>query len=241
MILTRLHHGLCYELSTRFVSYFGDKIKAICQDLGNSSNNRDYTVNVASDFDGAPLEKFRTVSQDEVRKIILSSPSKSFSLDPISMPILKLCLDELTPVLALIVNTSLELADFSPELKRAFIVPLMKKAILDCEIWKNFRPVSKLSFLSKLTERIVCAQLVDHLKAHYLYEVDQSAHRQLHSTETALLNVQKYLLHVRHSQRSNSRSTGSQCCIWYDWPPPLTSYTGIIISHVQFWTGSNDT
>ena len=26
----------------------------------------------------------------------------------------------------------------------------------------------------------------------------------------------------RHSWRSNSRSTGSQCCIWHDWPPPLT-------------------
>ena len=37
-------------------------------------------------------------------------------------------------------------------------------------------------------------QLVDHLKAHHLYEVFQSAYRQLHSTETALLRVQNDLL-----------------------------------------------
>ena len=37
-------------------------------------------------------------------------------------------------------------------------------------------------------------QLVDHLKAHHLYEVFQSAYRQLHSTETALLRVKNDLL-----------------------------------------------
>ena len=33
----------------------------------------------------------------------------------------------------------------------------------------------------------------------------------------------------RHSLGSNTRSTSSQCCIWFDWPSVLTSYTGIII------------
>ena len=187
-------HSCATELANRFVNYFGDKIKSIRQDLEDSSNTPDYTINVANDFDGVPLDKFRIVSQEEVRKIISSSPSKSCSLDPIPTSILKLCLDELTPVLTLVVNTSLEFADFSPELKRAFVLPLLKKAILDCEILKNFRPVSNLSFLSKLVERIVCVQLVDHLKAHHLYEVFQSAYRQLHSTETALLRVQNDLL-----------------------------------------------
>ena len=187
-------HNCGTELANRFVNYFGDKIRSIRQDLENSSNTPNGTINVISDFDGVPLKEFRIVHQEEVRKIISSSPSKSCSLDPIPTSILKLCLDELTPVLTLIVNTSLEFADFSPELKRAFILPLLKKAILDCEILKNFRPVSNLSFLSKLIECIVCVQLVDHLKINDLYEVYQSAYRQLHSTETALLCVQNDLL-----------------------------------------------
>ena len=94
------------------------------------------------------------------------------------------------PVLTVIVNTSLSCADLIPELERAFVTPLIKKLILDCEIFKNYRPVSNLSFVSKLIERIVCVQLVDHLKENDLYEIFQSTYRQLHSTETALLRVQ---------------------------------------------------
>ena len=80
-------------------------------------------------------------------------------------------------------NVSLETAEFSDELMRAFVTPLIKKALLDCEILKNYRPVSNLSFISKLLERIVCVQLVDHLNVNGLYEVFQSAYRQIQSTK----------------------------------------------------------
>ena len=187
-------HTCATELANRFVNYFGDKIKLIRQELEQTSSSLSDAKNVIDDFHGVPLSEFRIVTQEDVRKIISSSPSKSCSLDPIPTSVLKLCTDELTPILTLIVNTSLECADFSVELKRAFISPLLKKAALDCEILKNFRPVSNLSFLSKLIERIVCVQLIDHLKANNLYEIFQSAYRQLHSTETALLRVQNDLL-----------------------------------------------
>ena len=100
----------------------------------------------------------------------------------------------MAPVLTVIVNTSLLCADFTPELKRAFVTPLIKKLILDYEIFKNYRPVSNLSFVSKLIERIICVQLVDRLNENDLYEIFQSAYRQLHSTETALLRVQNDIL-----------------------------------------------
>ena len=74
------------------------------------------------------------------------------------------------------------------------MTPLIKKITLDCEILKNYRPVSNISFLSQLIERIVAAQLIDHLQEHGLYEIFQSAYRQFHSTETALLRVQNDLL-----------------------------------------------
>ena len=49
--------------------------------------------------------------------------------------------------------------------------PSDQELILDCEIFKNYRPVLNLSFVSKLIERIVCVQLVDHLKENDLYEI----------------------------------------------------------------------
>ena len=54
--------------------------------------------------------------------------------------------------------------------------------------------MSNLSFIWKLVERVVCVHLVEHLKTNNLYEIFQSAYRQLHSTETALLHVQNDLL-----------------------------------------------
>ena len=142
----------------------------------------------------------RVVSESDFRKVITSSPTEYCALDPIPTWLLKQCLDQVAPVLTVIVNTSLSCADFTPELKRAFATPLIKKLILDCEIFKNYRPVSNLSFVSKLIERIVCVQLVDHLKENDLYEIFQSAYRQLHSTETALLRVQNDILQVVDSK-----------------------------------------
>ena len=65
-------HSCGTEFANRFVNYFCDKIKPIRRDLEDSSNTPDYTINVTSDFDCVPLEKFRIVSQEEVRKIISS-------------------------------------------------------------------------------------------------------------------------------------------------------------------------
>ena len=106
----------------------------------------------------------------------------------------------MAPVRTGIVNTSLSCADCTLELKRAFVTPLLKKLILACEIFKNYRPVSNLSFVSKLIERIVCVQLVDHLKENDMYEIFQSAYIQLHSTKTALLRVQNDILQAVDSE-----------------------------------------
>ena len=54
---------------------------------------------------------------------------------------------------------------------------------------KNDRPVSNLTFVSKIVQRIVVKQLVDFLQSNNLMPRLQSAYRQRHSTETALLHV----------------------------------------------------
>jgi len=53
----------------------------------------------------------------------------------------------------------------------------------------NYRPVSNLSFLSKLIERAVATQLNDYLVTNDLPPRHQSAYRKGHSTETAMLRV----------------------------------------------------
>ena len=78
-------------------------------------------------------------------------------------------------------------------LKHAIVIPLLKKLGLEL-IKKNYRPVSNLPFVSKLIEKAVALQLIDHLTANQLMEVFQSAYRTGHSTETALIRVQNDIL-----------------------------------------------
>jgi hypothetical protein len=78
--------------------------------------------------------------------------------------------------------------------KNAIVRPLIKKPGLDKECLKNFRPVSNLSFLSKVLERVVAEHIETHLSSNHLHDPHQSAYRQYHSTETTLLRVQTDIL-----------------------------------------------
>ena len=83
---------------------------------------------------------------------------------------------------------------FPSDFKNSVVIPLLKKSSLNPNVLKNYRPVTNLSFLSKILERIVFDQLVFHLAKNERLEKFQSAYRSCHSTETALLRVANDIL-----------------------------------------------
>ena len=93
------------------------------------------------------------------------------------------------PLLTNIVNLSLTTVQMPAIMKEAMINPILKKLQLDKDVLNYYRPVSNLAFGSKLIEGAVVKQLVNHLGANHLSEKFQSAYRQFHSTETALMSV----------------------------------------------------
>jgi len=74
-------------------------------------------------------------------------------------------------------------------MKSAYITPILKKAGMDTTDPKSYRPISNLSVLSKLLERLVAKQLVAYLKDNDLLPDRQSSYRAHHSTDTAVLRV----------------------------------------------------
>ena len=52
---------------------------------------------------------------------------------------------------------------FPDGLKTAVVTPLIKKATLPADDFKNYHPVSGLSFIFKLFKRLVAKQLLEHI------------------------------------------------------------------------------
>src|SRR6218665_1545078 len=82
--------------------------------------------------------------------------------------------------------------------KHSLVTPLLKKASLDKENLSNYRPISNLSFLSKLTERIV---LNDYLSSNSLLNPHQSGLTKHHSTETLFVSLYNKLVSAVSHQK----------------------------------------
>ena len=132
---------------------------------------------------------FKQVSQEEIRKIIMKSPSKSCLLDQWPTFLVKECIDILLPSITRLVNCSLSEGVVPDEFKKAIVTPLIKKSSLPPNDLKNYRPVLGLGFISKLVECVVASQLNDHVSVNGLENVRQSAYNLCHSTDSALLSI----------------------------------------------------
>ena len=180
---------LLYELST----YFIDKVDIIRRDIDNIGNcvavRPDEPCGISS-----YLSSFMPTTTDEITKLVCKSACKSCMLDPIPTHLLKANLSSLAPVIADIVNVSITTGVFPSAFKKALVTPLLKKTTLDANDVKYYRPVSNLSFVFKIVEKVVAVRFSKHLSDNDLYEQMQSAYRPNHSTETAILRVRNDLL-----------------------------------------------
>jgi hypothetical protein len=91
-----------------------------------------------------------------------------------------------------LINKSFEEGTFDG-VKCSVIEPLLKKQDLDLEIRKTYRPVSKLPFFSKLTERLVLRCLESHIDEHALHESSQFGYKH-YSTETTMRGTMDEIL-----------------------------------------------
>lgn len=86
-------------------------------------------------------------------------------------------------------------------MKKAIVTPLLKKPTLSKDDLDNYRPISNLSFVSKILEKILHTRLSTHLASFPSLSPFQSAYRKHYSTETALLRIHNDLLLAINKQK----------------------------------------
>jgi hypothetical protein len=135
------------------------------------------------------LDNLDYITEEDVTHLVLRAANKNCGLDPAPTWIVKTFVTDLAPFIANLINVSTHTGQFPSSQKCAIVTPILKKATLDPNDLNNYRPVSNLSFLSKILERSVYERLNFYLKDRDLMPENQSAYRQHHSTETVLLDV----------------------------------------------------
>ncbi|KAK3568177.1 hypothetical protein QTP86_034106 [Hemibagrus guttatus] len=168
-----------------FFTFYTEKIERICQTFtsaptSSSSHSQHSTT--------PSLMQLSTVAAEEVLQIIQSCNPTTCPLDPIPSAMLQTISPDLLPFITTVINGTLTSGHVPTVFKKARVIPILKKPALDPSDISNYRPVSLLSFHSKILERVVCNQLSD---------------KAAHSTETALLAVTEKLHAARSAKLSS--------------------------------------
>ena len=143
------------------------------------------------------------MAQKEVSEVISSLKSESCELDAIPTTIFKVMLPKILPLITKIVNMSLGDGVFCREWKTAVVRPLLKKLGLEL-IFPNYRPVSNLTFISKVIEQCMLLQVSKHCEEYQLQPDYQSAYREHYSCETAILKISNDILWGMEAQSITS-------------------------------------
>ena len=179
-------------LASNFNSFFLNKIRDIRMNLDVIVNNDSYSecyANFLTRHDTSTISEFRPITESKTMSLINQSHKTYSPLDPIDISKVPFSLDLVCPLITAIINTSFSSGIFPSLSKNALIKPLLKKPSLDNNELNNFRPVSKLTFISKVQERAILDQLLPHLVSNSCIPEFQSAYRSHHSTETALCRI----------------------------------------------------
>lgn len=161
----------------------------------NSNFARNFSMSSSSCDSGSvsnqtPAENsfyFSQINEIDVISALYHMKSNAIGLDELPIKFLKsinpLIIKPVTHLINCIIATSI----FPDEWKKSKILPFKKKTNLNT--LQNLRPISILSALSKIFERLIKNQICQYINQENLLIAQQSGYRAKHSTKTAMLKV----------------------------------------------------
>lgn len=129
--------------------------------------------------------------------------SYSMGEDNLSINLLKKCVNFIIAPLTYIINYSFNEGIFPNILKIAKVIPIFKKG--DNTVLENYRPISLLSTISKIMEKIVYARMILFIEKHNILNSAQHGFRKNKSTQSAVLD---FLVSLYNNLDSNNKCIG---------------------------------
>jgi len=177
----------------QIAEHFNDFFVKIGKEISDSIKKTDVTPeSYMPNLPNLQELEFNEIHAVLIRDIIKSFVTKgSLDSDGISTKLLKSISNEICEPLAHVFNLSVQQGIFPSKLKKSRTVPIFKAG--DPSACDNYRPISLLSSLSKILEKIVSVQLVNHLERNDLLYEHQYGFQRGKSTEHNLVQAFNYI------------------------------------------------
>jgi len=131
--------------------------------------------------------EFSVVNEVDVLRKISSIKSNAVGCDGMSLKFLKIILPYIIAPITHIINFCIVSSTFPSIWKEAIVVPVEKKS--SPSVPEDYRPISILPILAKVTESLLSDQIVEYFNHEKLLHPMQSAFRAGHSCTTANIKV----------------------------------------------------
>ena len=172
------------------LSSASDKANLFAENFSLNSNLDDSGISLPVFPSRTNLKLYNvSVTPKMVRKVVMNVDlSKASGPDCIPVVVLKICEPELSYILAELLNKCLKESCFPDCWKVSSVVPVFKN-VGQRSTAKNYRPVSLLSVVIKVFEKLVNNRIVDHLEKCGLFAGFQYGFRSSRSTADLLTVV----------------------------------------------------
>ena len=169
------------EVAESFNDYFAR--------IGNELNNQVPRSNIdPMSFVNRQCNSFVYFNTDpqEIISIVTSSKSTGGNLQTIPNFIYKKVIHLVAPIIAVLINTSVMKGVFPDVLKTTRVIPLFKSGKKDDQ--SNYRPISTLTFLSKIFEKVLNIRVYSFLNRYKILKQMQFGFQKSKSTCDAILH-----------------------------------------------------